>query len=569
MPKKPPELTYGVDDDPPFTTNLLLGLQHVFIISISLIFPVVVVRSIGGTPQQAEFMVSMSMLAAGIGTMLQALNRKGMGSGYLCPSVCGPSYLSASLMAANVGGLHVLFGMTSLAGLFEVLLSRVMHRLRVLFPPEVTGLVVAMVGITVIPVALPNLVGRDATDTITELPEIVVALVTLGTMVGISVWSKGKMRLYSVLVGMTFGYLASIALRILNISHLELFTESPLVAFPDLDYFGWSFDLALLMPFLIAVTCSTLKTVGDITTCQKINDVDWKRTDMKNVSKGILADGMSDVVGGLVGGLGQSTSSSNVGLSIGTGATSRKTAFAIGGLLVFLAFLPKLAMVFVIMPKPVMGATLIYAVSFMIIAGFQIIMSRMLDARRTFLVGIPLIMGLSVDALPELYENVPSLLQPIFSSSLSLAAVLVVLLNLIFRIGIAKRQRLVLKPGVDDADSIFNFMEKQGAAWGARKEVIYRAISALHELYEAVTGSNLAEGEIEVEVSFDEFNLDVEARYKGVPLDLPSTRPSEADLLRDDSSAIRLSGFMIKRYANSVKLDQKDGMCRIRLHFDH
>jgi NCS2 family nucleobase:cation symporter-2 len=569
MPKKPPELTYGVDDDPPLPTNLLLGLQHVFLVSISLIFPVVVVRSIGGTPQQAEFMVSMSMLAAGIGTMLQALDKKGMGSGYLCPSLCGPSYLSASIMAANVGGLHVLFGMTSIAGLFEVFLSRIMHRLRVLFPPEVTGLVVAMVGITVIPVALPNLMGRDATDTITELPELVVALVTLGTMVGISVWSRGKIRLYSVLVGMTFGYLASVALGILNASHLELFTEAPIIAFPDLDYFGWSINLALMLPFLIAVTCSTLKTVGDITTCQKINDVDWKRTDMKNVSKGILADGMSDVIGGLVGGLGQSTSSSNIGLSIGTGATSRKTAFAIGGLLVFLAFLPKLAMVFVVMPKPVMGATLIYSVSFMILAGFQIIMSRMLDARRTFLVGIPLIMGLSVDALPELYENVPILLKPIFSSSLSLAAVLVVFLNLIFRIGISKRQRLVLKPGVDDADSIFNFMEKQGATWGARKEVIYKAISAIHELFEAVSSSKLAEGDIVVDVSFDEFNLDVEAQYRGLPLDLPSTRPSEDDILRDDRAAISLSGFMIKRYANSVKLDQKNGISRVRLHFDH
>ena len=569
MPRKPPELTYGVDDDLPFATNLLLGLQHIFIISISLIFPVVVVRSIGGTPQQAEFMVSMSMLAAGIGTMLHALNKRGIGSGYLCPSVCGPSYLSATLLAASVGGLPLIFGMTSIAGLFEVMLSRIMHRLRALFPPEVTGLVVAMVGITVIPVALPNLLGRDATDTITELPELIVALVTLGTMVGISVWSKGKMRLYSVLVGMALGYAASIALGVLNVSHLELLTEAPFAAAPSLDYFGLSFNFVLLLPFLIAITCSTLKTVGDITTCQKINDVDWKRTDMKNVSQGILADGLSAVIGGIVGAMGQSTSSSNIGLSIGTGATSRKIAFATGGLLVFLAFLPKLAMVFVIMPKPVMGATLIYAVSFMIIAGFQIIMSRMLDARRTFLVGIPLIMGLSVDALPELYENVPTILQPIFSSSLSLAAVLVVLLNLIFRIGIAKRQQLVLKPGVDDADSIFGFMEKQGATWGARREVIYRAKSALNELFEAVTSSKLAEGDIKVDVSFDEFNLDVEARYKGVPLVLPSARPSEEDLLRDDRAAISLSGFMIKRYANSVKIDQKDGICRVRLHFDH
>ncbi|AET65656.1 uracil-xanthine permease family protein [Methanothrix harundinacea] len=568
MAKRPPNLTYAVDDDPPLPATLLLGLQHVFLIAISLIFPVVIVRSIGGSPEEAEFMVSMSMLAAGVGTVLHALNRRGVGSGYLCPALCGPSFLSASLLAANVGGLHLLFGMTAVAGSFEVLLSRFLHRLRVLFPPEVTGLVVAMVGISVIPTALANFMGRGGADAATEIPELAVALLTLGTMVGISVWSRGRLRLYSVLVGMAMGYLASIHLGILTADHLDLFAEAPLAAVPHLDYFGWSFDVALLLPFMVAITCSSLKTIGDITTCQKINDADWKRTDMKNVSQGILADGLSAVFGGLVGTMGQSTSSSNIGLSIGTGATSRRIAFAIGGILVLLAFLPKLAMVFVVMPEPVMGATLIYSVSFMIVAGFQIIMSRMLDARRTFLVGIPLIMGLSVDALPGLYDGVPPILAPVFSSSLSLAAVLVVLLNLLFRIGISKRVRLVLRPGVDDADSIFNFLERQGSAWGARREVIYRAISATNELFEAVGSAGLAEGDIDLEVSFDEFNLDVVARYRGEPPVLPSRRPDVVDLLGEGPSA-SLAAFMVTRYANSVRVDTRDGACRVRLHFDH
>ena len=134
MPKKPPELVYGVEDEPPLLTCLLLGLQHVTIITIVLVFPVVIVRAIGGTPEQAGFFVSMSMLASGVGTILQALKKKGIGSGYLCPSVCGPSYLPASLLAAQTGGLSLLFGMTAIAGSFEVLLSRIMHRLRALFP---------------------------------------------------------------------------------------------------------------------------------------------------------------------------------------------------------------------------------------------------------------------------------------------------------------------------------------------------------------------------------------------------------------------------------------------------
>jgi xanthine permease XanP len=569
MPKKPPELIYGVDDTPPLSACLLLGVQHVFIITIALIFPVVLVRAIGGSAAQAGFMVSMSMLAGGVGTILQALNRKGIGSGYLCPSVCGPSYLSASLLAVKTGGLSLLFGMTAIAGTFEVFLSRVMHRLRVLFPPEVTGTVVAMVGITVVPVAISNFMGLDATDTVTERPEVIVALITLGTMVGTSVWCRGKLRLYPVLAGMILGYAASYLLGILGASDLRQFSQAPLLAVPDLDYFGWSFDLLLLAPFLIAVTCSLLKSVGDITTCQKINDLDWKRADMKNVGGGIFADGLSAVAAGLVGTMGQSTSSSNIGLSIGTGATSRRIAFAAGGILVVLAFFPKLATIFVVMPKPVMGAALLYAVAFMIVAGFQIIMSRMLDARKTFVVGISLIFGLSVDVLPGLYEHVHPWIHPIFSSSLSLAAIVAVTLNLLLRLGIARRQQLVLRPGVDTTDAIFAFMEKQGAAWGARKEVIYRAISALTELYESVSLLGLAKSEITVEVSFDEFNLDVDIRYTGTLMEFPTERPTEVDLLRDTRTTVKLAGFMIMHYVDRLKSDAKGDSCRIQFHFEH
>ncbi|MEA2045443.1 MAG: solute carrier family 23 protein [Euryarchaeota archaeon] len=569
MPKKPPGLVYGVDDDPPRPTCFLLGLQHVSVISIALILPVVIVRAIGGTFEMAEFMVSMSILAGGIGTILQALNKKGVGSGYLCPSVCGPSYLSASLLAANTGGLSLLFGMTAVAGCFEVILSRVMHRLRALFPAEVTGVVVAMVGIAVIPLAVTNFMGLDATDTVMESPELVVAFVTLATMVGINVWGKGRSKLYSVLIGMTTGYIAAYLLGVLDYSHILRIWDAPLVAFPDLSYFGWSFDHLLLAPFLIAITCSCLKSVGDLTTCQRINDTEWKRPDMKNIGRGILADGLSAIISGLVGAMGQSTSSSNVGLSIGTGATSRKIAFATGSILIILAFVPKLAKIFVIMPKPVMGATLIYAVSFMIVAGFQIITSRMLDARKTFVVGIPIIVGLSVDVVPGLYDNVHPWIHPIFSSSLSLATVLVILLNLILRIGIAQRQQLILKPGVDTTDTIFAFMEQQGAAWGARKDVIYRAISAMNEFFESVSISGLTKGDITADVGFDEFNLDIDIRYHGTLMEFPATRPTEADLLKDEKTVVRLSGFMIMQYADTVRSDLKDDLCHVQLHFDH
>ena len=153
MAVKPANLVYGVDDKPPFWTGWMLGFQHLSIIAIALLFPVLISREIGGGPDQAAGLVSMSMLAGGIGVILQGLQKGPVGSGYFCPQVCGPSFLTASILAAKSGGLPLLFGMTAVAGATESLLSRIMHRVRFLFPAEVTGLIVAMVGITVIRLA--------------------------------------------------------------------------------------------------------------------------------------------------------------------------------------------------------------------------------------------------------------------------------------------------------------------------------------------------------------------------------------------------------------------------------
>jgi xanthine permease XanP len=184
-------------------------------------------------------------------------------------------------------------------------------------------------------------------------------------------------------------------------------------------------------------------------------------------------------------------------------------------------------------------------------------------------VGISLIFGLSVDVLPGLYEHVHPWIHPIFSSSLSLAAIVAVTLNLILRVGIAQRQELILRPGVDTTDAIFAFMEKQGAAWGARRDVIYRAIAALTELYESVSLLGLARGDITVEVSFDEFNLDVDIRYTGTLMEFTTERPTEVALLRDTRTTVKLAGFMIMHYVDRLKADAADEKCHIQFHFEH
>ena len=290
---------------------------------------------------------------------------------------------------------------------------------------------------------------------------------------------------------------------------------------------------------------------------------------MANMKKGILADGLGCLTAGLLGGMGQSSSSTNIGLSMATGATSRAIAIPTGILLMVFAFCPKLTALFAIMPKPVIGATLIFALSFMIVAGLQIIMSRMLDARKTFVVGVSVIFGLSVDVMPHAYTDLHHWIQPIFSSSLSTAAVCAVVLNLLFRIGIAQKGRLVIDPGAESVRRIHDFMDHWGRAWGARGEVIARATGALTELAETAASQGLTREKIIIEVRFQELKLSITATYRGLPMEFPEGAPSPEEVISDDRAQAALSGFLVRHYVDRIRVSGSDGECSVRFDFDH
>jgi NCS2 family nucleobase:cation symporter-2 len=290
---------------------------------------------------------------------------------------------------------------------------------------------------------------------------------------------------------------------------------------------------------------------------------------MQNVSSGILVDGLGGVIPGLIGAFGQSTSSSNVGLSLATGATSRVIAYVTGGIIIVLAFFPRLSALFIIMPAPVMGATLIFSISFMIIAGLQIIMTRMLDLRRTFVLGLGLIFGLSADLAPQLYASVHPWIKPIFSSSLALGSVTVIVMNLIMRIDNSNRSRIDLYPGKQSSEDVFDFVEKQGGSWGARPEVIAKAASALNEVLESVTAIGLTEGPLQVDMKFDELSLDIDVSWEGEQLQFTDRIPTPEELLENDEAIGMISSFLISRAVDKLNSSSKDGVSHVQLHFEH
>ena len=434
MSRRPEGLIYAVEERPPVPVLLLLGVQHIFLMSSTLVLPIVLVREIGGSFEQVRGVVSLSMIACGIGTIVQAMRLPGFGSGFLCPNLVGPNFFGASMNAAWLGGLPLMRGMTIAAGLFEMLFARAIRRLGFLFPPEITGLVVLMVAESLIPVGTSKFLGITFHDEPIIGANVVVAGATLLVMVMINVWSRGKLRLYGVLIGLMLGYGFSLYAGLFNTGDLDQVSRSPWIAVPWIDGMtDIAFRWALLPTFLIASTTGALKSMGNLIMCEKVNDADWKEPDLKRVGTGLMADSLAVTVSGLIGGMASDTSASNVALSGASGATSRVIGYAAGGLFVLLGFLPKIGGMLAVMPGPVMGAIVVLVASFMILSGLQIILGSGVDTRKIFVVGVPFIFGLSLDIVPGLYASIHPRLQPLVESSLTFTVILAVLLNQLLR----------------------------------------------------------------------------------------------------------------------------------------
>jgi len=436
MAKKPEHLIYGVDDSPPLPIMFLLGIQHIFLMSSSIALPIVLVSEIGGSFDQVRSVVALTMISCGVGTILQSVRFGWVGSGYLCPNLCGPNFFSSSMAAAWLGGLPLMRGMTIVAGLIELVFARALHRVKFLFPPEITGLVVLMVAESLIPLAVSKSLGISYEGEPIQGMCLLVALLTLLVMVGVNIWGKGKLKLYSVLAGMITGYLLSLATGLLTPAHLQTIASSPWVALPYYDGFlDITFRWSLVPTFAIVSITGALKSFGNLIMCEKVNDAEWTAPDTRRIGNGLVADALCVVTSGLLGGVASDTSASNVAFSSASGATSRVIGYMAGGLFIILGFFPRITGFLSVMPMPVMGAILIFVTCFMIASGIQIIVGAGMDNRRTFVIGIAIIFGLSRDLLPGLYVGIPHDIRPLFESSLTLTTVLAVVLNQALRLG--------------------------------------------------------------------------------------------------------------------------------------
>ena len=567
--KRPPDLVYGVDDKPPLPVTLFNGIQHVGVIAINLIYPLVIFKLAGVSVSTVTELLSVGLVVLGIGAFIQSTRASPAGSGFMCPATFTATYFSASALAVKTGGLPLLFGMTVFAGLLEAAISRALSRLRAFLPTELSGLVVFMIGITAGIGGIRLMYGEGAAPVSSD--EWGVAGLTLCVIVALNVWGKGAAKMLCALIGLAIGYAAAAAAGLFTDEHAASLTAAPWIALPTLRHASWSFDITVTAAFAIASVAAAMKAAGTIAMCQRMNDADWVRPEPRTVTRGVLGDGLTTALAGLAGSFGTNTSTPSVGVATATGVGSRHVAYAVGVIFILLGFMPKAAALLAVMPRAVMAAGLLFSACFILINGLQVMTSRLLDIRRTLIIGIAIVAGLAVDIFPAIAASTPGALAPVVASSLAFATVIALGLNRLFRIGVKKTVALTLEHHDVNGGgaNISDFLRVNGAKWGARPDIISRASFAANQLVEAVAENCWQSGPLTLEASFDEFNLVIHASYPGGPMTFPDQRPTEHDIIESDDGMSRLAGFMLRHNADRIRSEARGALAHIWFHFDH
>ena len=421
-------LIYGVNDNPNLLTKILLGFQHIFAAFGGIIVvPLVISSSLGFDPIMSTAVISASILAAGIATIIQANGVGKVGSQVACIMGTDFTFVSPAISVGSVLGLPGIIGATILGAFFEIILSYFIKPLMKLFPPIVTGTVVCLIGLTLIPVSMDWAAGGVGSDSYGSLLNVSISIFVMIITLFLNKYGKGILSSASILIGMVVGYLICIPLGLVDFSAVK---DASFVSIPKIFEYGVTFDLKALIAFLPAYFVTTIETVGCLKAIGEVSNVDMND---KRVGSGVLADGVGSIFGGVVGAFPNTSFSQNVGLIPLTKVASKHVAVMAGILLVVLGLFPKFAALINGIPQPVLGGVGIVMFGTVAAAGIKTLSKVEINDRNLLIIATSIGLGLGVTFRPDFISNLPEGLQMVFSSGISTGTIVALVLNIVLK----------------------------------------------------------------------------------------------------------------------------------------
>lgn len=436
------DLVYGLNDRPAPFVSFLAALQHLLAIIVPIVTPgLLICLALGVSREETNMILSMSLVISGVATFLQCKKVGPLGAGLLI--VQGTSFnfigpiigIGSAMVAAGTPVNQVMaaiFGVVIAGSFIEMGVSRILPWIKTLITPLVTGIVVLLIGLTLIKEGLISMGGgyqamQDQTFASSDnliMSCTVLAIIILLNRIQV-IWIKSS----AILIALIVGYILAGFMGHLNFSGLN---ETPLVQIPTPMHFGLSFSWSLFIPMAFIYLVTSLEAIGDITATSKIsnqavNGPQW----MQRIKGGVLVNGANSLLAGLFNTFPSSVFAQNNGVIQLTGVASRYVGIWIAVLLILLGLFPAVAGIIQAVPQAVLGGAVMVMFGAVAASGINILSGIDLDRRALLIIAISLALGLGVAQVPQILEHLPELFKNIFSSGVATGGLAALILNIV------------------------------------------------------------------------------------------------------------------------------------------
>lgn len=422
---------YDIEDKPPLGEAIPLGIQHVLAMVLgNIAVPLIIATTVGLATGRTTFLVQMALIVAGVASLVQAYPIGPIGG--RVPVMMGTSFafLGTLLLIAEQSGLATVFGAALAGSLVQIFIGTYYERFKFLFPPLVNGIVVMLIGLTLIPTGIDYAAGASGgPEAVANYASLVnlglAALVFLVTLV-LNQFFQGILRIASVFFGILIGYIVAVFLGMVDFTPVA---QAGWIALPVPLRFGIAFDPSAILAVSAVYLIVSMETVGNISA---IVSETGKDATTSQIRGGLLADGVMSGIAAIFGAFPNTSFGQNVGLISFTGVASRHVVGIGGGILVVFGFIPKVAAVVTTLPDAVLGGATLILFAMIFTSGLNIIHREVtFTNRNTTILAVAVALGLGVAFRPELVSNFPQQIQTFFGSGIVMGGLSALVLNLV------------------------------------------------------------------------------------------------------------------------------------------
>ncbi len=428
-----PGLIYGVDERPPLRDTFFAAIQHLLAIFVAIITPpLIIAKAMNLDLALTGFLVSMSLFASGLATFVQCHRIGKVGCGLLCVQGTSFSFIGPIIAIGTVSGLPTVFGACILAAPVEMIVSCTFRYLRRVITPLVSGIVVMLIGLTLIKAGVTACGGgnADAPD-FGSMQNLLVAAIVLVCVILFNISNNRYLRMSSIFLGVVVGYIAAFAMGMVDMTAIDTSTLGNFYV-PIPFKLGFQVNVSSVIAIGIVYLVTAIEATGDVTANSMISGLPVEGKDyVKRVSGGVMADGVNSALAGIFSSFPNSIFAQNNGIIQLTGVASRYVGYFISALLVLLGLFPVVGIAFSLMPSPVLGGATLLMFGTVAAAGVRIVASQELDRKAILVLACSLSFGLGVELMPSVLQDMPDSVRTIFSSGITTGGLVAIIANII------------------------------------------------------------------------------------------------------------------------------------------